>query len=146
MIRRYGERVNPAMRYTLRPGAYVILERNGSLLLTLESLSVPEVQLPGGGVDPGEQVIPALHREVLEETGWHMRTPRRIGAYRRFTFMPEYDMWAEKLCKIYLSKPTLPMHEPLESHHTALWAPIPDALGLLENAGDRAFVRRAFGL
>jgi len=72
-MRRYGEPINPAMQYTPRPGAYVILKKGSDLLLTEQDgnrLEHPEIQLPGGGIDPGEQVIPALHREVMEETGW----------------------------------------------------------------------------
>ena len=65
MIRRYGERVDPAMRYTLRPGAYVILQRGADLLLTIQDGEQPELQLPGGGIDAGEHTIPALHREGL---------------------------------------------------------------------------------
>lgn len=146
MIRRYGEAINPAMRYTPRPGAYVILERDGALLLTLESLRDNEVQLPGGGVDPGENPISALHREVMEETGWHMARPRRIGVYRRFTFMPEYDLWAEKICTLYLSRPTLRIGEPLEKHHTPLWCPIAAAPDILDTPGDAEMVRQLYGL
>jgi len=48
MIKRYGERVNPDMQYTPRPGAYVILQRGQDLLLTAQDgdrLPAPEIQL-----------------------------------------------------------------------------------------------------
>lgn len=140
MIRRYGEAVRPDMRYTLRPGAYVILQRGPDLLLTMQDGERPELQLPGGGIDAGEHVIPALHREVMEETGWRMDAPRRLGAFRRFVFMPEYDMWAEKLCTVYWSRPTLRHGPPLEAGHTAVWVPMGMAPALLDNEGDAAFV------
>ena len=143
MIKRYGERVDPAMQYTPRPGAYVILQRGSDLLLTAQDgdrLPAPEIQLPGGGIDAGEHVIPALHREVMEETGWRMDRPVRLGAFRRFVFMPEYDMWAEKICTVYWSQPTLRLGEPLEELHTAVWVPMVEAPALLSNEGDAAFV------
>ncbi|MBT8410396.1 MAG: NUDIX hydrolase [Octadecabacter sp.] len=140
MIRRYGEAVRADMRYTLRPGAYVILQKGVDLLLTAQDGERPELQLPGGGIDAGEHVIPALHREVMEETGWRMDAPRRLGAFRRFVFMPEYDMWAEKLCTVYLSRPTRRHGPPLEAGHTAIWVPMAQAPALLANEGDAAFV------
>ena len=88
MIRRYGETVRSGQRYRLRPGVYAILPRGGDLLVTFQSEPVPELQLPGGGLDAGEDPVRALHREVYEETGWHIAAPRRLGAFRRFTFMP----------------------------------------------------------
>ena len=142
MIRRMGEPVKPDNRYRLRPGAYALLLRNSQLLLTHQARPVPEVQLPGGGIDPGEAVIPALHREVYEETGWRITGLRRLGAYRRFTFMPEYDLWAEKLCHIYMARPTVCLGPPTEPDHTPLWADPETALALLENDGDRMFLRR----
>ena len=71
----------------------------------------------------------------------HISTPVKLGIYRRFAYMPEYDMWAEKLAHIYLARPTLRMGPPLEPGHTAIWAGIPEALDLLDNAGDRDFLR-----
>jgi 8-oxo-dGTP diphosphatase len=145
MIRRWGERVEAGRRYRLRPGAYAILLRGREVLLTHQAEPRPEVQLPGGGVDGGEGPLRALHREVLEETGWRIGRARRLGAYRRFVFMPEYGWWAEKLCHVYVARPALCLGPPREPGHTALWAPIGDAAGLLENPAERDFMRRFRG-
>jgi len=140
MIRRYGESVQRGQRYVLRPGAYAILYSAGDLLLTFQAEPNPEIQLPGGGIDTGEHPLQALHREVFEETGWRIANPRRLGAFRRFTYMPEYDKWAEKLCHIYLAHPVRSHGAPSEAGHSALWMPIATATRELANSGDRAFV------
>ena len=142
MIRRFGEPVDNARRYRLRPGVYAILPRGNDLLLTWQADPTPEIQLPGGGIDRGEHPVRALHREVAEETGWHIAQPRRLGAYRRFTYMPEYDLWAEKLCHVWLATPTRAIGPPSEPGHLALWAPIRQALDLIDNAGERDFIAR----
>jgi 8-oxo-dGTP diphosphatase len=69
-----------------------------------------------------------------------MDKPRRIGVYKRFVFMPDYDLWAEKICTIYRSRPTLSVGPPLEDGHTAIWVPMRDAPALLSNDGDATFV------
>jgi 8-oxo-dGTP diphosphatase len=140
MIRRHGEPVRAGMRYRRRPGVYALLPRGDSLLVTHQAEPVPEFQLPGGGIDRGEQPIAALHREVWEETGWHIGAPVRLGAFRRFTYMPEYDLWAEKLCTVYVARPLRRVGPPAEPGHTALWLPADEALGLLGNPGDRAML------
>jgi 8-oxo-dGTP diphosphatase len=142
MTRRYGEPVRKDQRYRARPGVYAVLVRGGDVLLTHQMDPDPEFQLPGGGIDPGESPIRALHREVWEETGWHIGAVRRLGMYRRFTYMPEYDLWAEKLCHIYLARPARALGPPPEPGHTALWAPLAYAAAMLTNTGDADFVRR----
>ena len=139
MIARYGEPPEAGRRYTQRTGAYAVLPRDGALLVTHQDEPWPEFQLPGGGIDPGESPLAALHREVFEETGWRIARPRRLGAFRRFTFMPEYDLWAEKICLIYLARPVRRIGPPTEPGHTALWLPIDTAAERLGNAGDRHF-------
>ncbi len=146
MIRRFGESVRADRSYQLRPGAYAVLWRENSILLTFQSNPRAEVQLPGGGVDTGESAIQALHREVFEETGWRIARPRRLGAFRRFTFMPEYDRWAEKLCHVYLARPVFRLGPPSEPAHTAVWMPPEAAVRSLANDGDRMFVSRLFRL
>ena len=142
MIRRFGEPIRHDLKYLRRPGIYAVLVRNRAVLLTHQIEPVPEIQLPGGGIDPGEHPIPALHREVLEETGWRIDTPRRLGVFRRFTFMPEYDLWAEKVCQVYLARPAVCLGPPSESGHTAVWAGFSDAISLIDNDGDRMFLRK----
>ena len=146
MIRRYGEIPSRHHRYRLRPGAYAILPRGRQLLLTMQHEPKPDLQLPGGGIDPGESPLRALHREVFEETGWSISAPRRVGAFRRFVFMPEYDLWAEKLCTIYLARPALQLGDPSEPHHSIVWMSPDAAVRALGNAGDRAFVAMLDGL
>lgn len=142
MIPRLGEPIDPKQRYRLRPGAYVILPRGGEILLTVQNDDRPDVQLPGGGLDPGESPVAALNREVFEETGWRIGPARRFGAFRRFVFMPEYDLWAEKLCTIYVARPALRIGAPLEPHHVPLWLPIEAAIDVLGNAADRHMLKR----
>lgn len=145
-MRRFGSPPDKARRYTLRPGAYAILADGDDLLVTHQMAPWPEFQLPGGGIDPGEHPVPALMRECHEETGWRISRPRRLGAFRRFTYMPEYDLWAEKLCTIYLARPVLRMGDPLEEGHTAVWMTAEQAAQELAVPGDRHFVRQLFGL
>jgi 8-oxo-dGTP diphosphatase len=142
MIRRYGEAVKPGQRYVRRPGVYAILLRGDHILATHQASPVPEFQLPGGGIDRGEQPIAALHREVFEETGWKMSVTRQLGVFRRFTYMPEYDLWAEKLCTVYLAFPVRRLGPPSEAGHTAVWLPVQAALTWLGNDGDRAMLAR----
>ena len=125
VIRRIGESVRGDVRYTRRPGVYAILRRGSEVLITHQAEPNPEFQLPGGGIDPGESPVTALHR---------------LGAFRRFTYMPEYDLWAEKLCHVYIARPVRPHSDPLEPGHTALWTPIEVATQLVENDGDRMFL------
>ncbi|MFN4099968.1 MAG: NUDIX hydrolase [Pararhodobacter sp.] len=139
---RFGEPRESGRRYTRRPGAYAVLWRDGQVLLTHQSEPRAEFQLPGGGIDPGESPVQALHREVFEETGWRIAAPRRLGAFRRFTYMPEYDLWAEKLCLIYVAMPVRRLDAPSEAGHTAHWMAPAEALGLLGNDGDAAFLYR----
>jgi 8-oxo-dGTP diphosphatase len=146
MMRRFGQSPLPNQRYSLRPGAYAILPLQKRILLTAQVGDAIDIQLPGGGIDQGESQTQALYREVMEETGWQISKPKRLGAFRRFVFMPEYDLWAEKICHIYVAKPTRQICDPLEvSHFTTVMEPS-EAAFALGNHGDRSFVEHFFGL
>jgi 8-oxo-dGTP diphosphatase len=140
MIRRVGEVPLRHQSYKLRAGAYAILPIGRRFLLTADMQTPPDIQLPGGGIDAGESPRQALFREVREEIGWSISRPRRLGAFRRFVFMPEYDLWAEKVCHVYLAYPTRQLHPPLEPNHETLILDAEDAIAALGNDGDRMFM------
>ena len=137
MIPRVGQTPQRGQAYRRRPGAYAILKRGNRILLTHQSEPEPEFQLPGGGIDPGESPVQALYRETYEETGYRIAGPRWVGSFRRFVYMPEYALWAEKLCHVFLATPTIRLGPPLEAGHQAHWVSPRKALTLLGNPGDR---------
>lgn len=139
-MRRIGEPPQADRKYTLRPGAYAILPLKGRFLMTAQMSPEVDVQLPGGGIDPGESPLRALYREVMEEIGWTIAYPRRLGAFRRFTYMPEYDLWAEKLCHVYVAHPVRQIADPMEPDHATVVLSAEEALAVLGNDGDRMFL------
>ncbi|AGT09760.1 NUDIX domain-containing protein [Paracoccus aminophilus] len=141
MIPRFGE-IRPDRHYRRRPGAYALLIRDHRALLTFQQAPEPEFQLPGGGIEPGEAPIPALHREVIEETGWTISAPRFFATYRRYCYMPDYDLWAEKLCSIWIARPILCLGPPVEAGHRAAWVDLAEVPALLPDPGSRDTVRR----
>ncbi|WP_090061023.1 NUDIX domain-containing protein [Celeribacter neptunius] len=143
-MRRYGDPRISGKPYRTRAGAYAVLPKNGRVLLTYQAGIHHEFQLPGGGIDPGESPVQALHREVYEETGWRISKPLYLGAFRRFVFMPEYELWAEKICHIYRALPVRKLAEPPEQDHSAHWASPEQAAISLGNPGDRAFLHAVF--
>jgi 8-oxo-dGTP diphosphatase len=146
-VRRFGGAPKAGKVYRRRRGAYAALigVGGGRVLLTRQADPGPEYQLPGGGIEPGEHPLAALHREVFEETGWLIAGARRLGVFRRFAYMPEYDLWAEKICIIYAARPVRRLGPPAEAGHSAHWLAAGDALRLLGNPGDAHFLARALG-
>ncbi len=140
MNRRMGKAPEPNRRYIPRAGVYAVLATGCGILATFQESPRPEFQLPGGGIDPGEGSLTALHREVLEETGYRLHRPRRLGMFHRFAYMPEYDMWAQKQCHIYLAELGPRIGPPSESGHWPVFMPWAEAMTRLAVSGDRHFV------
>lgn len=142
MNRRFGNRPEPRRRYTPRAGVYAIIDAGDGILATFQERPWPELQLPGGGVDAGESPLTALAREVLEETGYVIHSPRRLGMFHRYTYMPEYDLHAQKLCHIYTARIGLKRSAPTEPGHSAVFLPWAVAAEKLAVSGDRFFVQQ----
>ena len=140
-MRRFGSPPSRNRTYRERPGAYAVIAGTDGILVTEETSTNVEIQLPGGGIDPGETPIIALHREALEETGQRIRVERRLGVYQRYTYMPDYDLWARKICHVFLCRPGLTLGKPTERHHRALWMSPAEAVVQLASPGDAWFVR-----
>ena len=102
-LKQFGERVNYKIKYQRRVGAYGIILQKNDLILTeqITKENGIELQLPGGGCNEEESLIRTLYREVLEEIGWGIKVLKKEGVFQRFTYMPEYKIWAHKICHIY---------------------------------------------
>ena len=149
MIPRFGRPPRQGISYRLRPGIYAVLGARlpnggrGVLLTEQTTRRFTELQLPGGGIDPGEPPLTALLREVLEETGHGARVSGRLGTYREFTFMEEYGVHAEKLCRVVLGRAGPRRGPPTEAGHRAMIVPVDDALRLIGPEGQRRLLARA---
>lgn len=140
-MKRIGEPWLPARPYRDRLGAYaIILGRDGNLLLVDER---GELQLPGGGIDPGESPLQALHRETREETGWRISDIRRLSTFQRFVYMPDYGYWAHKRQLIFTARAVRSLGPPTEGWHQPVWMAPRDAARKLDVDGDREMVSMA---
>ena len=65
-----------------RPSAYGIVIQDGKVLMSKQFGD--KYDLPGGGVDLGEDLGAAVIREVKEETGINVSEPKNIGVENSF--------------------------------------------------------------
>jgi len=82
---RFGQ-PQAGLAYRERPAAYGLLQRGGRLALVYVTLNdrPPFYDLPGGGLDAGEDEAQALAREFGEETGLLVSAGRKVAAAEQY--------------------------------------------------------------
>jgi len=83
-------------------GALFSQDRTQVLLILRRD--VPVWVLPGGGVDPNESPDHAILREILEETGFHVKISRLAGVYTPINRLARFTHLYE--CQIIAGEPT----------------------------------------
>ena len=79
-----------APRYTARA-----VLKNGGLYAVMFAGKFGLYSLPGGGVDDGENVVTALKREILEETGCTCGSIAELGMVRENRAQADYTQFTE---------------------------------------------------
>ena len=125
----------PGLDYRARPAAYGLLERDGRLALVYVTLSdrPPFFDLPGGGIDPGENEEQALRREFGEETGLLVSAGRRVAAAEQYMISAHREPFLSQggffEAALEGERPQLKV----EHDHELVWATPAEALVKLRN-------------
>ena len=142
-MRRFGPAPVAGQTYRDRPGAYAVIVSGGEVLLAEQGGAL---LLPGGGIEAGESVLAALHREIREETGWRVAPVRRLGTFQRYAWLQEEERWCRKIAHIHLCRAVRRLGPPVEPDHVPVWVRAGLAVDLLYQDGERVFAARAIGV
>ncbi|MFB6351668.1 MAG: NUDIX domain-containing protein [Bradymonadaceae bacterium] len=97
--RRFGER-DPVRDYLDRPGSYALAIRGGEVLCVEEGAGLFLPEKDRGGHEGDETPVEALHREMLEETGWTIEIDGKFGVAEEF-FPLRNGRGLRKVCHLY---------------------------------------------
>lgn len=126
--------------YRERPGAYVVIVRDG----LVACVRTKSLLIPGGGIDPGEDVHVAAAREVREETGLGVVNLRPVGRAVQFVVNADGSHVA-KICDYFTGDAAGEPGVPTEPDHTLEWLPVEVALAGLALPADRWALAKATG-
>lgn len=93
----------PGLPHKDRPGSYGII-LNDKSQLALVSVNQSRLFFPGGGIDPGETQVNALHREVLEETGLLIEVMGFLGIMNDWILRKSEQLNVNRIGHYYLAR------------------------------------------
>lgn len=111
-----------------RPSVYALITQPASLLL----IRLPNGQyvLPGGGIEKGERLEEALHREIHEEAGIEITIDHFFTVNESVIYFPKNDLAAHFHRFVFCCTPhsleltnAFNIPEAIE-HETPVWAPV----------------------
>ncbi len=125
-IPQFGAR-QPGKDYRERPSVYGLAFDERRRLLVVRVPRKDQLVLPGGGIDPGEEAVAALHREIREETGLAVRIVGALGRANQFIVTKNKGKAQNKLGRFYIVSVTARLGPPLEADHEVHWLPHAEA-------------------
>ncbi|PLS81280.1 NUDIX hydrolase [Candidatus Saccharibacteria bacterium] len=123
-----------------RAARAVLFDERGAVAL-MYARNIGFYKLPGGGIDSGEEILDALHRELLEETGCNAEVVAELGEifeHRSFERMQQTSYCY--LAKIVGEKgtPTLTKSEIRDGFEVHWFDNIDEAIERVEKTSARA--------
>ncbi len=117
-VRQFG-RQQDGQVYKDRPCVYAIAYDDNGKILVVQVRD--KLLLPGGGMDKGETPEQALHREVLEETGWRIEILGLACRANEYRYSKRKARAANKQARFYRVRLQQQATPPSEDDHRPLW-------------------------
>lgn len=140
-----GELNNKESGYIIRKAVRAVVFDNDNKIALLKISKHNYFKLPGGGVEKGEDLLSALKRECLEETGCQIIVKDEIGKILEYR---EYDpggkLQQKSFC--YLTSVDGQKGEPsfteeeIKGGFQLLWVSLKDAINLLKTSKPDVYI------
>lgn len=133
-VPQFGER-RAGRTYADRPAAFGILERDGQVAVV--RIEKPDgavwVDLPGGGVDPGETPEQGVVREYGEEAGLKVAVRESYAVADQFFVNTEGEAWNNRSTFFVLDLVAEDASLKIEDDHTLVWLSPLEAIASLRH-------------
>lgn len=133
-VPQFGER-RAGRTYADRPAAFGILERDGQVAVV--RIEKPDgavwIDLPGGGVDPGETPEQGVVREYGEEAGLEVVVRESYALADQFFVNTEGEAWNNRSAFFILDLAAEDASLKVEEDHTLMWLSPLEAIASLRH-------------
>jgi 8-oxo-dGTP diphosphatase len=137
----FGKRIK-GVSYINRPGAYAII-RDGSNAIALVRTQQGYL-LPGGGVEPNEDIEIALKREIMEELGYQSTIEEKVCSAVQYLYSESEHAYFKKIGHFFKMSLAQKVSEPIELDHELVWCSFEESLQMLAQKFQAWAVGQAF--
>lgn len=121
-------------------GVRVLMRNDAGEICVVKSMRYDYMQIPGGGIEPGESIIDALRRETREETGFLIRDIQPLGyvVEKRKDIRNKHD-WNHAISFVFSASPdrevgTEYMEDEIAEGFQPFWIKLDDFITTQENS------------
>ncbi len=107
------------VHYTERPGAYGFLRDSRDRLAVIQTTF--GYFLPGGGLEPGEDSVTGLKREILEEISYEILSAHLVTQAAQYHWSEFYQKHFRKVGSFFVVEYRAPARPVFENEHTLHW-------------------------